>query len=347
MSFGIAQGIFQQVAEGDGEQGEGGIYFAALVQIKPDIECLPLQQRSEAGQLLTDQRGHLLQRSLHCLLAAQQQEGLGEQRHLVGGGADAGGGAGCWCGQIRHLAEQGRRALDHHVGGAQLVAGEAAELLLAGEHSAHLLLAGQQRLLDIPQLLPGGVGLEIRLIRGEVGDPLLQPLQRPRDMAHQPDAEAEAAQQQGHPDQSGGQMQLVFVGVEVVVGVVVEDQIEQSLAGGVTGHQKVFVLLAQLVLEKAGGLVGLQPFRQAARFGPVAGELSGARGSGGRAESQPVIAVAGYFGFQPVAQAQLLHLVLGHQHQAGEQDQQHHPGAAERHDQAAAQARQAHALTSR
>ncbi len=166
-------------------------------------------------------------------------------------------------------------------------------------------------------------------------------------MAYQPDAEAEAAQQQGHPDQPGGQMQLVLVGVEVVVGVVVEDQIEQSLAGGVTGHQKVFVLLAQLMLEKAGGLVGLQPFRQASRLGPVAGELSGAWSRRRRAESQPVIAVAGHFGFQPVAQAQLFHLVFGHQHQAGEQDQQHHPGAAERHDQAAAQARQAHALTSR
>ena len=78
-------------------------------------------------------------------------------------------------------------------------------------------------------------------------------------MAHQPDAEAEAGEQQGHPDQPGRQMQLVLVGVEVVVCVVVEHQIEQSLAGGVTGHQKVFVLLAQLVLEKAGSLVGLQP----------------------------------------------------------------------------------------
>ncbi len=142
MSLGIAQGIFQQVAEGDGEQGEGGVYFAALVQVQPDIEGLPLQQRSEAGQLLTDQRGHLLQWPLHRLLAAQQQEGLGEQRHLVGGGADTGGGAGGRCGQICHLAKQRGRALDHHVGGAQLVAGEATELLLASEYGAHLLLAG-------------------------------------------------------------------------------------------------------------------------------------------------------------------------------------------------------------
>ncbi len=222
------------------------------------------------------------------------------------------------------------------------MAGEAAELLFAGKHGRHLLLAGQQRQLDVPELLPGGIGYEVRLIRGEVGDPLLQPLQRPGDVAHQPDAEADAAEQQGQPDQPGRQVQLILVGIQVVVGVVVEHQIEQPLTGRMGPHQEVFVLVPQHVFVEARALVGLEPDRQAAGLGPVAGELARAGGGGRHAEPQPVVAVAGHLRLQPVAQAELLHLVLGHHHQQADDDQQQQAGTAQGEDQATAQAGQAH-----
>ena len=358
MTLGVAQGILQQVAQGDGEQGERGLHLALLVQIEADVQALALQQGGEARQLPLDQRCHPLRGALDRLLAPQQQEGLGEQGHLVAGGANAAGGPGGGGGQVGHLAEQGGRALDHHVGGAQLMAGETAELLLPGEHGGHLVLARQQRQLDLPQLLPGGVRHEVDLIRGEVGDALTQPVQGPGDVAHQPDAERYAAEQQGQPDQPGDQVQPVFVRIQVVVGVVVEHQIEQALARGVGVHQEVFVLLAELVLEEAGGLVGFQPGWQASRLRPVAGKLARAGGGGRMAEPQPVIVVAGDLGLQPVAQAKLLHLVLGHHHQQAQDQQQQQAGPAQRQDQALAQARQiqgllawggrgAHGLTSR
>ena len=59
----------------------------------------------------------------------------------------------------------------------QLVAREAAELLFAGEHGGHLVLARQQRQLDVPQFLPGASGTKSALIRCEVGDALAQPVQ--------------------------------------------------------------------------------------------------------------------------------------------------------------------------
>ena len=338
--LGVAQGVFQEVAEGDGEQGEGGLHLALLVQLQANVQRLPLQQGSEAGQLPANERRHLLGRALHGLLASQQQEGFGEQGHLVGGGADAADGAGCRGGQVIHLAEQGRGSLDHHVGGAQLVAGKAAELLFTGKHGGYLVLARQQRLLYLSQLLPGGIGHEVPLIRGEVGDPLAQPLQRPGDVTHQPDAEGEAPQQQGQADEAGHQMQLGFVRVEVVVRIVVEHQIEQPLTRGVGAYQEVLVLPAQLMLEEAGALVGLEPGGQAARLCPVAGELARAGGGGRHPEAQPVVVIAGCLRLQPVAQAQLLHLVLGHHHQQAQDHQQQQTGPSQRQHQAPAQARQ-------
>ena len=124
-----------------------------------------------------------------------------------------------------------------------------------------------------------------------MGDALAQPVQGAGDVAHQPDAEGEAPQQQGQADQPGDQMQLVFVRVQIVVGVVVEHQIEQPLTRGVGAYQEVLVLLAQLVFRRSRGSGGgLEPGRQAARLGPVAGELARA-GAGApgprRSQSSP------------------------------------------------------------
>ena len=172
----------------------------------------PVAAGGEAGQLPANERRHLLGRALHGLLASQQQEGFGEQGHLVGGGADAADGAGCRGGQVIHLAEQGRGSLDHHVGVRSSWLAKRLNSCSRANTAATSCLPASSAC-SISRSSCQGHRARSPLIRGQVGDPLAQPLQRPGDVTHQPDAEGEAPQQQGQADEAGHQMQLGFVRV--------------------------------------------------------------------------------------------------------------------------------------
>ena len=119
---GVAQGILQQVAQGDGEQQERActsLCSSRLRRISRLSRCSRGARRASSRWI----SGATSAGALDRLLAAQQQEGLGEQGHLVAGGPNAAGGSGGRGGQVAHLAEQGGRAWITMLGCTQLMAG--------------------------------------------------------------------------------------------------------------------------------------------------------------------------------------------------------------------------------
>ena len=270
----------------------------ALAALGPEPRERALDRVGEvrAGGALVDER-----------LAPEHQEGFDQRLHLVAARLDPGERA-ARGGIVREPPrERLRRAADHRHGRSELVRGEAAELALARDVTGDLALRLGQRPLDRAQLRVRGIDRHRRVTRPDPTRLADEPAQGAREAPYRPPARQRQPHHADETEREGERVQAALVPVEVIVGIVLEDDVEKARARGMRRDDEVLVLRPEQVLVETGRSIGGEPGGK--RFLAVVPrvELQRVRGSGPYAAAAPLVGVARELGIEPAVQADPLH----------------------------------------